>query len=69
MYNAIKNTRNMSKYWQDHPESFIKWYAGRALGKRKIVYSETGVYSSKDCLLFSIGEINRTEENIKERFS
>lgn len=65
MYNAIKNTRNMSKYWQDHPESFIKWYSGRALGKRKIVYSETGVYSSKDCLLFSIGEINRTEEKKK----
>ena len=37
MYNAIKNTRNMSKYWQDHPESFIKWYSGRALGKRKIL--------------------------------
>lgn len=62
MYNAIKNTRNMSKYWQEHPESFVKWYSGRALGKRRIVYSETGIYSSKDCLLFSIGEINRTEE-------
>lgn len=65
MYNAIKNTRNMSKYWQEHPESFIKWYSGRALGKRRIVYSETGIYSSKDCLLFSIGEINRIEEKKK----
>lgn len=65
IYNAIKSTRNMSKYWQDHPEMFVKWYLYHTLGKTRIIYSETGIYSRKDCSFFKIGEICRAEEKKK----
>lgn len=42
MYNAIKNTRNMSKYWQEHPESFINGILEELLGKEKLYILKQG---------------------------
>lgn len=62
IYNAIKNTRRMSRYWINNPESFIKWYKTFSMGENMTVYSESGYYSAKDCKLCKVGSVDRKSE-------